>query len=242
LFIFAETNTNANMNGTKDGLGVRPWILFLFPVVYFINNLMPWSYGLWIDNNHDYYIPFWSSIIVTHVIGVLLAFWIVRKCGLTMQGIGINLNIRKISVLLTILCVIGAGMAYFTHNLVSGMEISEEQLNSAYFYVPQTDIERIFWIICCLFAGFCEEFYFRGCIQGLLKKKNYHWSLVIIISTISFCLIHSGAFLESWTNVSSYVAFGLFFGGLYMWTKKLWLNIAIHSIYDMFLMMAILNG
>jgi hypothetical protein len=87
-----------------------------------------------------------------------------------------------------------------------------------------------------IFAGFGEEFVFRGFllrhIARLLGNQNYSWIISIFLTSAFFGLAHQ---YQGAGGMISCGILGLIFGFIYWFNKQnLWLNIILHGFYDTF--------
>jgi membrane protease YdiL (CAAX protease family) len=78
-------------------------------------------------------------------------------------------------------------------------------------------------------APIMEEITFRGIIIGKLFKNIPH--LGLLLSSLLFGLAHAPSNLGSWV---SYGGMGLILGLVYLDTKRLEVNICIHSLWNLF--------
>lgn len=77
--------------------------------------------------------------------------------------------------------------------------------------------------IIAFFPALFEELFFRGALQQLLVKWWKNAFLAILVSSVLFSLVHSSAYL-----FASRVILGLALGGIFYYTKNLWVNIIAH--------------
>lgn len=74
-------------------------------------------------------------------------------------------------------------------------------------------------------TGFCEEIFFRGGVQGLLKKSGINSHACVWIAALVFSVMHF-QFLGFFPRL----LVGAFCGYLYKWTKSIWLSATLHAI------------
>ena len=83
-------------------------------------------------------------------------------------------------------------------------------------------------VIISLLAGFCEELFFRWCLQGGITSITGSLVAGLLIASVIFGLCH-------WVNASygiTTVMIGLYLGVLMVWTQT-WLAPAIaHALFD----------
>lgn len=82
--------------------------------------------------------------------------------------------------------------------------------------------------VIALLAGFCEELFFRWCLQGGITSVTQSFVVGLLIASVIFGLCH-------WVNASygvTTVLIGIYLGGLMVWTGT-WLAPAIaHALFD----------
>lgn len=76
-----------------------------------------------------------------------------------------------------------------------------------------------------VFTGFSEELFFRGALQGILKRSNIGISSSIWIAAIIFSTMHFQFF-----GFLPRLLMGVFFGYLLVWTKSIWVPVFAHML------------
>lgn len=81
------------------------------------------------------------------------------------------------------------------------------------------------FILIAVFAGICEEFFFRGALQQIFKRiiGNYH--VAVWLTAIIFSAIH----MQFYGFVPR-VILGALLGYLFVWSGNLWVPIIIHTL------------
>lgn len=74
-------------------------------------------------------------------------------------------------------------------------------------------------------TGFCEEIFFRGGVQGLLKKSGMNSHVCVWIAALVFSVMHF-----QFLGFVPRLLVGAFCGYLYKWTKSIWLSATLHAI------------
>lgn len=82
-----------------------------------------------------------------------------------------------------------------------------------------------------LAVGIREEIAYRGILQTALHR---HLGLLpaLLISNVAFIFYHAGAIPLTLLNCIEFFFAGLFLGIVYWVTRRLWLPIALHTVYD----------
>lgn len=102
----------------------------------------------------------------------------------------------------------------------------ENQINTYLKGVGGWELLRNIFCLAVL-PAFCEELLFRGVVQkfAFSYTKNVRWT--ILISALSFALLH----LSVYDFVPIFLA-GVLLAWVYQQTSSLWLNIAVHFLFN----------
>lgn len=207
-------------------------ILVGFPVLYWLNGFLPWSLGLFYQQDRSYLIPFLVSICGLHWASVLAVVFLIRRTGGSLPEIGFHLSWRGVLTLVIVVTAIGAGLIW----LRTTWPTSEAPSEASQMMYPSTATQRWFWIVVALSAGFCEEFVYRGFgICALEARGMSRWKAVCWAS-FSFVMIH---------GVFGVIAFpflflaGLAFSAIFLWRGSLTPVISIHAIFDVLAVAAV---
>ncbi|MBD5359203.1 MAG: CPBP family intramembrane metalloprotease [Bacteroides sp.] len=93
---------------------------------------------------------------------------------------------------------------------------------------------------CCILAvlpGLCEELFFRGALQNLLRSRPMSVHLAVWIAAIIFSLIHFQPI-----GFVPRMLLGAGFGYFAVWTGSLWTAIACHMVNNFISVMAMQTG
>ena len=196
-------------------------LVLLLPALYLVNARMPWALGLWGDHDRSYYYAFWLSIVCLYAISGSVVFYFMNRSGVTMRDIGFRMS-RK-SSLFIIASLLALGLLAVTFRTAMPYESTWQT------GWPVTTPERLFWIPVYICAGFFEELVYRGFAISALRGKGIATWLVVLISSIAFCLIHGGA---TWLLSGITLLLGIMFALIYLWRKSLGLVMVIHALGD----------
>lgn len=214
-------------------------VLISYPLLYVINSFMPWSYKLWGEHNHDYYILFLISTIVLHWTATFLIFYFIRSNGMNLKDVGYTLNTKGTLIFVISYLFIALGIYFFTEMSLNYVSIDEAKLAGLDNFYPRTSTERMLWIFLSFTAGFCEELHYRGfAINALMQKKFNKW-LAIPIASLLFVIMHGLSGFLSIEMFLYYFLAGVIFSLIFVLTKRLWIPMLIHMLYDLMAMMAI---
>lgn len=201
-------------------------ILIGLPAVYIVNSLMPWSTGLLRQHDHTFFFQFWGSIALLHWISVALIIFFLKRTGIRLNAIGLNLSTIRIAVMMGIPIVIGSLLIVLRS---AGIDPGSQHPDVV---SPATMKERWFWIFMSLTAGFCEELVYRGFAIRALQGHNIHILIAVCIATFSFVFMHGVSVLALVPFVIIYVM-GLIFSLLFLWRRSLVPGICLHTLFDL---------
>jgi hypothetical protein len=223
-----------------------PWpqiaLILLFPALYWLNGLAPWSTGLWQEGDRSQFFPFWGSTMLLHWASLALAWRFLRAGGWSLADIGLKLTWAQAGGLLAAYLLVAAG-AYLLAEMVMA-EVPPEtaaQLNLGGF-APRSSAERQLWILNAFSAGFCEEVVYRGFGIRALESRGISRWLGLLITSVSFVFIHGQIVLSGLDTFGGYLTAGLLFGLLYLLTRRLWPGMLLHMLIDVLAMLAVLQA
>lgn len=200
-------------------------VVLLLPLLYMANARMPWSQGLWGEQDTTYYYAFWLSILTIYAISACIVFYFMRRSRVTMSDIGFHARRRSCVTMAVVLLMLGVSAVGFRifvpYESADGVGIPAGW--------PTNTLERFFWIPIYLCAGFFEELVYRGFAISALRGKGIPTWLVVLITSVAFSLIHGGV---GWILASITFLLGIIFALIYLWRKNLALVMFIHALGD----------
>ena len=106
-------------------------------------------------------------------------------------------------------------------------ELNNEALFKKFFEVNSIYSFFKTFLVISIFAGICEELFFRAALQNILLKyfKNPH--IAIWIQGIAFGLFHFNLY-----QMIPIALIGICFGYIYFYSKNIWYTIIIHAVYN----------
>ncbi len=127
--------------------------------------------------------------------------------------------------------LLGTGVAFFLFSAIVGIA----SLLGAYVVVGWGGLTD--WIILLftagIYAGFVEEFIFRGVLFRWIEEFAGSWAALFVTSAL-FGLGHIGNDNASvFSSFTIAVEAGLMLGGAYMLTRSLWLPVGLHFGWNM---------
>jgi len=90
-------------------------------------------------------------------------------------------------------------------------------------------LEAVLWVLLSLSAGFCEEFAFRGYLQGQLRALSHSRVAAIAIQAVLFGVAHS---YQGVQPVLRIIVFGLLFGVVAAWRRNPRAGMVTHATTD----------
>jgi membrane protease YdiL (CAAX protease family) len=207
-------------------------LLVGFPIAYWINSVMPWSYRLFVERDHRYFLAFGISICVLHWASLATALWFVKQAGGTPSTIGLHLRASGLALFVVAIAVVGGALIAVRHQ----WPIHDAPPDDWRFYYPFTLAERCLFVFMAISAGFCEEVVYRGFAIESLKGRGWRTWSAIIAGTIAFIFIHGITALFIFPLL---FVVGLFYSGLYLWRKSLTPGIYLHASFNVMAVMAI---
>lgn len=136
-------------------------------------------------------------------------------------------------VLMYIVSVISAIIKTLAHH--TEVSANQDAINSM-----ASNGSTILVVAMVLIAPFFEEVAFRWAIFDKLFKNN-KWYIPFIVSSIVFAGMHvmAGNLFDIW-NWLTYLPMALVFSGLYAWRRNITLNIAVHLLWNLTSVIAML--
>ena len=174
------------------------WGMFMLPALIF-TQVMRYKLG---DFFQVKSFPRWSDVIIAIVLIVA-------------GGVFINLIVS-----LTKMIPLPAGLESLRHS----QEATEKLIKSFFSKNSWTHFAILLLVLAAL-PAIAEELFFRGVIQNLLQKTSLGTIGAIVISALSFSLMH----LE-FDNFFAIWFMGIVLGYLYFVTQNLWVSIIAHFI------------
>lgn len=207
-------------------------LLVAFPMAYWINGFLPWSYQFFVKRDHGFFIPFGASVCLVHWASVCFALWSLQKIGARPRDIGLHISTGRIALLVTIVVAIGTALIAARQR----WPIHDAPPQDFTFFYPFTLPERCFFIFMALSAGICEEIVYRGYALTALQGRGWRTWQAVLLAAISFVFMHGIASLFLFPFL---FVVGLVYGGLFLWRKSLTPLIWLHCLFDLMAVVAI---
>ena len=196
-----------------------------FPALYLLNSFTPWTSRLFAQGDRNAFFPFYLSILSLHWASAALTVAMARRSGLTLEGLGFKLSPRQALGIVGRLVAIGVALVLFRQLVPYAM-----QRPGWLAFFPVTPVERLFFVLAALSAGFCEELVYRGFAITGLRSRWVQVRLAIALSTVAFALIHG---LGGVYAFPIFFLAGLVYASIYLRERSLVPAMIAHAFWDM---------
>lgn len=171
-------------------------------------------------------LAFYSTTLVVEWILAGYVAWRLRRLGVSIKAlVDVPSTARKW------LIDIGVTVGFFVVWTIVGQGLEfllKPGIQRYIALLPSNPMERAFWILIALSAGFCEELVFRGYLQKTLEFTT-NAGTAIIMQGVIFGLVH---FYQGIKLVTIIIVLGTMLGFLAHWRKKLWPGMMFHALQD----------
>jgi len=223
------TDTGAILTNLRRGLR---WILIGFPLLYVLHGFTPWSYRLWVEEEHRYFWAFWLVVAALHWSSLAAALSVVRRAGMTANSIGLP-SLRRLVAASGLLLVFGV-LVFAARELIGRVDWVGDRVPVFGVAAPATTVERLVWIPMALTAGICEESVYRGFAILGLRRLGYTLRGALVLSLIAFAFVHGPSAIVFFPV---YAVVGLAFAVPLLRTGSLLPGIAAHAAFDMLILL-----
>lgn len=213
-------------------------VLIGFPIVATLISLLLLNRSLITNMGLDFFNTFWLIISAWYIIQIVIISKIIKSVGWTWSDIGFSMSKKKTLFFIGGYLLFAIGLLVFIELALSSSVIEKEKLDALSSLTPKTTTARIIFILMTLVAGLAEEIVYRGfAIKALISNKINKW-IAVILATIPFIFQHG---LKSLDQFWWFLTWGILFGILFLWLRKLTINIIIHWLVILTAMVAILQ-
>lgn len=213
-------------------------VLIGFPIIATLISLLLLNRSIITDMGLDFFNTFWIIIIGWYILQIYIISKILTSVGWTWNDIGFSFSNRKTVYFICGYLLFAIVLLIFIELTLANSIIDNEKLNTISSLTPKTTTSRIIFIIMALVAGLAEEIVYRGfAIKALISNKINKW-IAVLIASVPFIFQHG---LKSFDQFWWFLSWGIAFGILFLWLKKLTLNIIIHWIIILLALVAILQ-
>lgn len=230
-------------NGTplKMPLSKTLAVLIGFPIIATLISLLLLNRTLITNLGLNFSYTFKILVIGWYLIQIYIIARILRSEGWSWTDIGYSFNTKKTLYFCLGYLIFAFVSLFFIEYTLAHKVIDNEKLKQIVNMSPDNTTERVIFIFLGLVAGLAEEFVYRGfAIKALISNNINKW-LAVFMAAIPFVLQHGiKAYQINWATW--YLVWGVVFGVLFLFLKKLNLNIIIHWLVILSAMVAVLQA
>ena len=212
-------------------------VLISFPIIATLISLLLLNRSLITNLGLDFFNTFWVIIIGWYLLQMYIVSKILTSAGWKWADIGFSFS-RKTFYLIGGYLLFAFGLLAFIESALADSIVDNEKLNTVPSLTPKTTTSRVIFVTMGLVAGLAEEIVYRGfAIRALESNKVNKW-VAVFVATIPFIFQHG---LKSIDQFWWFSIWGITFGAMFLWLKKLTLNIIVHWLVILSAMAAILQ-
>lgn len=228
-------------------------VLICFPIIATLISILlssqPVISGIDLKTLNSFFDAYYLNyvlIISWYLLQLYILSRILKASNWSWSDIGIALSKKKMIYSIIGYLIITFGLLIFIEMALAKSTINVEKLNSIPSFSPKTTTARVIFVFLALVAGIAEEIVYRGfAIKSLMSRKVNKW-LAVLIASIPFIFQHGMRAIDSITGngiwVGWYFAWGIVFGVIFLFSKKLYINIIIHWLVILSAMVGILQA
>lgn len=227
LFVFMRSNTFFTKSNNKRARKLLFAGLLLFPFVYWLNGLMPYTVAYW-TGDRGYYSTFWLSIIFLHGLSGIMALLYYKTFPNPLKEVSFGLQPKALFIFLGVVFIV-LGFSLFYH-----LTFFESTADVIPILAPTKPEEAIVLSIAAiLVAPILEEVIYRSVvIKGLMNYGVNKW-LALMVSVLLFNAIHGIGVFKSAESFLFYTTGGLILGIAFILSKRLWIPVLIHFLLNL---------
>lgn len=210
-------------------------VLLGFPMVSTLLSLLllhrSWitSFGL------DFFPVFWLLISFWYVIQIGLIRRLLKASGWTWEQIGVP---RRTYRLVGGYLLFSAVCLSLIEYLLRQSPPDPAQWEGLSSLTPRTTWARVIFIGMGLVAGLSEEIVYRGFAIRALESNGVNKWVAVAIAAVPFVFQHG---LKSIDQFGWFLSWGLVFGCLFLWLRKLTVPLILHWLVILSAMLAVLK-
>lgn len=213
-------------------------VLIGFPIIATLISLLLLNRPLITNLGLDFFNTFWIIITAWYIIQIYIVSKILQSAGWKFADIGFSFVKKSTFFFIGGYLLFSVALLIFIELALANSIVDIEKMNNISSLTPKTTTARIIFIIMGLTAGLAEEIVYRGfAIKALVSNKINKW-LAVFAATIPFVFQHG---LKSMDQFWWFLIWGIVFGVLFLWLKKLTFNIIIHWLVILSAMIAVLQ-
>lgn len=169
-------------------------------------------------------IPVYLQSVVMQVVLCVLAFFAARSEELTISFKS-SFTFKPV-IAAVVLIVIALFIAWLSQKFSN----EKDEGSTLHHILPDTNLERIVWILACVVAAFCEEYIYRGVLfQMILGYVENTWWIAAVLSAVVFAFGHG---TQGEKAIIQIIPFAIGFQFLVWMSGGLLLPMIAHFIYN----------
>jgi hypothetical protein len=217
-------------------------VLLGFPVASTLISLLLLDRSLLAWTGLEFFTAFWMLITCWYATQIAILGKVLRSSGWNWSDIGYALDRRKTMWFVGGYLLFALALVGFVEFALAGVGTDPDKLKALSDLsnlTPKWLPARLVFVFMGLAAGLCEELVYRGFAIASLKSRGLSQWLAIPIAAIPFVFQHG---LKSLDQFWWFFIWGLVFGALYVFTKRLYVNIVIHWLVILSAVLAVLQA
>lgn len=169
-------------------------------------------------------IPVYLQSVVMQVVLCVLAFFAARSEELTISFKS-SFTFKPV-IAAVVLIVIALFIAWLSQKFSN----EKDEGSTLHHILPDTNLERIVWILACVVAAFCEEYIYRAVLfQMILGYVENTWWIAAVLSAVVFAFGHG---TQGEKAIIQIIPFAIGFQFLVWMSGGLLLPMIAHFIYN----------
>lgn len=217
-------------------------VLIGFPLISWMISLLLIDRSVFSWTGLEFFTVFWALITLWYALQIGILARVLRSTDWSWRDIGYALNGKRTLMMVLGYLVVASGMVGFVEYALANAEPDPQRLQALSDLAdltPTTTAQRVVFVALGLLAGLCEELVYRGFAIGALRSRGMNRWLAVLVAAVPFVLQHG---LKAIEQAGWFGAWGVVFGVLFVATKRLYVNIAIHWLVILAAIPAILQA
>ena len=217
-------------------------VLVGFPIVSTLISLLLLRRDLLAWTGLEFFTAFWILITGWYLAQLAILGGVLKSEGVRWSDIGYTFNAKKTAWFVGGYLLFATALLAFVQLALGSVGSDPDKLKALSDLsnlTPKTLPSRIVFVFMGLAAGLCEELVYRGFAIRALQGRGVNPWLAAVLAAIPFVFQHG---LKSVAQFPWFFIWGLVFGGLFILSKRLWINIVIHWLVILSAVLAVLQA
>ncbi len=169
-------------------------------------------------------IPVYMQSVVMQLVLCVLAFFAARSEEITISFKS-NFTFQSVAAAIALIA-----FALLIAWLSQKFSKEKDDSSTLHHILPDTNLERLVWILACVVAAFCEEYIYRGVLfQMIGSYVESIWWIAAVLSAIVFAFGHG---TQGEKAIIQIIPFAIGFQFLVLLSGGLLLPMIAHFIYN----------